>query len=385
MKKLLNLKMLNNFKFSMVELVLCLVVVIVTIVGVIGLFPVGLESNKKTIGTSFATDAGEQFLRYNASKIRTDWTWTNVFANAKPGSDESHLSWDNSSIFNAGNVQIKATSDLNEAMDNNSGFFCLQQLTDGNVDFTAVLRVWKDLETNADDNSEKVTLNVEVSWPGSVPYDSGERQKQQFSLDVFKAPEVSIANASYSSSCAVTKDHGAGYSTSVSSVLDNGDGTYTIELAVDHDGCSGSACPELSHYSVEADENTYSDVSFSGVSGTLDLGYALSDDSFGGFKVDSTSGIENGTAGTFIITYTLAGLQDQEMVAHGGGNAYSASFAVADFDYVLSCTNQGSNFTATAADDSYTVDPSTSMSSFSASGSNADYDTLTVAAPGILA
>ena len=399
MTKFLNLKKLNHFKFSMIELVLCLVVVIVSIVGVMGLFPVGLESNKKTIGTSFATDAGEQFLRYNASKIRTDWTWTNVFANAKPGSDESHLSWNSAPIFNAGNVQIKATNDLNEAEDKNTGFFCLQQLTGENVDFTAVMRVWKDRKPSVVDNSEAVTLFVEVSWPASVPYDSGDRQKQQFSLEVFKAPDVSVTNTDYNSACAVTRDHGAGYSTTISSVEDNEDTTYTIELAITHDGCSGLECPELSHFSVEANENTYSDITFSGITGTLDEGYELSDDAFGGFQVNSTSAIGNGTAGTFIIEYMLVGLQEQEMVVHAttttagddddddddddDNDAYSVTFTDADFAYVLSCTNQGSNFTSEANDDVYTL-PGGAGGSVGTLSTSSPYGTLTVPAPGVL-
>lgn len=39
------------------------------------------------------------------------------------------------------------------------------------------------------------------------------------------------------SGCGITKYHGDGYSTTINSVVDNGDGTYTIVLYVEHDGC----------------------------------------------------------------------------------------------------------------------------------------------------
>ena len=66
--------------------------------------------------------------------------------------------------------------------------------------------------------------------------------------------------------CEVTKGHGQGYTTTITSVSDNGNNSYTIVLTIEHDGCGGPQCKELSHYSVEADENTYSDVSVNIVS-----------------------------------------------------------------------------------------------------------------------
>ena len=92
-------------QFNMIELVLALVVVIIGVIGVIGLLPTGLESNVKAIGSGSAGDAAEQFLRFNASQVNNDWSWTNMFANAKPsGSDEPNSDgWQQSPIFSAGN------------------------------------------------------------------------------------------------------------------------------------------------------------------------------------------------------------------------------------------------------------------------------------------
>ena len=367
MTKFLNIKTLNHFKFSMIELVLCLVVVIVSIVGVMGLFPVGLDSNKKTMGTSFATDAGEQFLRYNASKIRTDWTWTNVFANAKPGSDESHLSWNSASIFNAGNVHIKATSDLNEAVDNNSGFFCLQQLTGENVDFTAVMRVWKDLDINAEDNSEKVTLNVEVSWPASVPYDSGDRQKQQFSLEVFKAPDVSIDAANYGT-CSLTRVHGGGFETTVAAAI-NADSTYAIQIIATYDGCTDADCQQITEYIIESDP-TYT-IDYIGGYGTTDAttSAATADaDSFDGFKLMFNDGMGgNGYNGWFKVDYTVATLQNQHILVKTANAELPVSFTEEDFEFILNCVGTedeavGDIGAGTAADDVYTTDANVTLS-----------------------
>ena len=366
MNKLLPLKSLTRFRFSMVELVLCLAVVVVSIVGVLGLFPVGLETNKQTMGASFATDAGEQFLRFNASKVKADWTWTNVFANAKPGSDESHLSWNNTALFNAGNVTIKATNDLNPAVDSNSGFFCLQQLTGDKVDFAAVLRVWKDLEVNADDNSEKATLYVEVSWPASVPYDSSDRKKLQFSLDVFNAPEVAVAAATYGA-CSLTREHGAGFATTLAAAV-NEDGTYAIQLIAVYDGCTDADCLQLTEYVVESD-STYT-IDYIGGYGTTsaDFGDASAgSDAFDGFKLSFVEGIGgDGNLEWFKLDYTVASLQDQRISAKTAAGDNIVSFTLEDFEFILDCVGtdneaEGDVGSGSAADDGYSVAANTTL------------------------
>ena len=364
MNKLLPLKSLTLFRFSMVELVLCLAVVVVSIVGVLGLFPVGLETNKQTMGTSFATDAGEQFLRFNASKVKADWTWTNVFANAKSGSDESHLSWNNTALFNAGNVTIKATNDLNPAEDNNSGFFCLQQLTDDKVDFAAVLRVWKDLDDTADDGSEKATLYVEVSWPASVPYTSSDRKKLQFSLDVFNAPEVAVAAATYGT-CSLTREHGGGFSTTVGATA-NTDGTYSIQLIATYDGCSDADCLQLIDYVVEsAPTYTIDYLDGEGTESATTSDASAGVDAFDGFKVVFADGMGgDGSAAWFKLDYTIDSLQDQRISAKTAAGDNIVDFSLEDFEYVLDCTTavaeeedegEGDTGSGDAADDGYTT------------------------------
>ena len=126
--------------------------------------------------------------------------------------------------------------------------------------------------------------------------------------------------------CEITKDHGQGYTTSITSVTDNGDNSYTIVLTVEHDGCDGPECKSLNHYSIEADEGTYSNISVVNVWGELtyggiNMGPNLGGDPFDGFRVANTSGIGNGQAGIFTITYTLTGgLQDQQTLAKTSSN-----------------------------------------------------------------
>ncbi|NWJ50325.1 MAG: chitobiase/beta-hexosaminidase C-terminal domain-containing protein [Bacteroidetes bacterium] len=58
---------------------------------------------------------------------------------------------------------------------------------------------------------------------------------------------------------------------------------------------------------------------------------------FQGFKVDNTSGIGDGLAGVFTVTYTMTALQAQQMDASAGGVDQIAAFTLADFQSVLAC------------------------------------------------
>ncbi len=146
-----------------------------------------------------------------------------------------------------------------------------------------------------------------------------------------------------SGSCEITKTNGGGFTSTIQSVVQNCNNTYTITLRVDHNGCGGPSCKELSHYSVEAAAGTYSGVSVNVLSGgmtytNIDLGPNLGSDPFKGFKVDGTKKIGGGMAGSFTLTYTLAGnLQSQRASAKAGTNGQIVTFSIADFQYVMNC------------------------------------------------
>lgn len=146
-------------------------------------------------------------------------------------------------------------------------------------------------------------------------------------------------------SCDITKTNGGGFTTTIQSVVDNCDNTYTIVLRIDHNGCGGPTCQELSHYSVQATPGTYSNVSVQRLSGgmtygSIDMGPNLESDPFQGFKIDETEGIGDGQAGSFTITYTLSGaFQNQQTSAKAGTSAQLASFTAAQFEYVMNCNN----------------------------------------------
>ncbi|MEJ2593763.1 MAG: S8 family serine peptidase [bacterium] len=144
------------------------------------------------------------------------------------------------------------------------------------------------------------------------------------------------------SSCAAPKSHGSGYSSAISSVEMNDDGTYTIVLRVRHNGCSDEDCKAINQYYVEAEPGTYSDISWTLIYGDVSYnGIVLGPEQGGwdklGFKVASINGMGNGNAGIFSVTYTLTELQDQTVMVKAGTYDLEIDFSRAEFEYVLDC------------------------------------------------
>jgi LruC domain-containing protein len=138
----------------------------------------------------------------------------------------------------------------------------------------------------------------------------------------------------------ITKSNGMGYSTTIESVVNNCNGTYTISLTLTHNGCGDPNCKSLSHLSIEALPGTYSNITKSVISGnftgTLINGPNLGSDPFSGFKFDNVSGIGGGSAGSVRIIYTISGsLQSQRVSAKAGTSGNIVTFTVSDFSYVM--------------------------------------------------
>lgn len=155
----------------------------------------------------------------------------------------------------------------------------------------------------------------------------------------------SLANNANAVVCEISKENGGGFTTTIESVVCDVD-VYIVTLRIEHDGCGGPDCKELSHYSVEAIPGTYSDISVDIREGgmtyeNIDYGPNLGSDPFDGFKIDEISGIGGGEAGVFAITYTLTELQDQQTSAKAGNNAQIAAFTQQEFVDVMECMGTG--------------------------------------------
>lgn len=135
-----------------------------------------------------------------------------------------------------------------------------------------------------------------------------------------------------------------GYTTTISQVVQNVDGSHTITLIVENDGCQG--CKKLNRYSVQASAGTYSDIEVELLSGdftyaNINLGPNLGGDPFQGFRINNTNGMGNGLAASFALTYTLSGsLQNQQVLARAGSDNLIVTLNVADFEAVRDCGSE---------------------------------------------
>lgn len=203
--------------FSILELVIALMVVVIGIVGIMGLFPVGLNSNRIAKGENNAADAADQFLRYFASEMKRNWQITNSVPISKADADaETEALWNNrdsNDIFgdvegvalyyndedNDNKFDFRIDEDTGDLSLDSSGLFKIVQKTASNiVDFEGVLRVWKSTATYKSYNAQTgewsglkpvspdagMSINVELSWPAAKPY--AQRQKSQYHLDVYR-------------------------------------------------------------------------------------------------------------------------------------------------------------------------------------------------------
>lgn len=146
--------------------------------------------------------------------------------------------------------------------------------------------------------------------------------------------------------CKITKTHGQGYATTITSVHENDDGSHTITLLVSNDGCSSPECKSLSYYSVQALPGTYSDVVVEVVSGSMtfrniDMGPYLGSEPFTGFRINRINGIGGGIAGEFLITYTLhGGLQTQKTLVKAVTNELILTFLLSEFEALVNCEEE---------------------------------------------
>lgn len=142
--------------------------------------------------------------------------------------------------------------------------------------------------------------------------------------------------------CATNVSMAQGYTTSINSVVQNANGTYTIVLRVTNNGCIG--CKKLNSLTIKAAPGTYSNVSVQQLSGaftyaSISMGPTLSQCAYTGFRINNTNGIGNGQAAAFSVTYTLTSLQNQIVDLKTSSSTLSTTFTIAQFQAVLSCLN----------------------------------------------
>ena len=254
-------------KFSLVEIMIALGIVLIAFIGIMALFPVGLQTQKKSTVESFAVDATEQFLNFNSSKIMEDVAWAAAFPMEKDTGDEAALTWSTTSLIDNPDLNIfypvNDPGNPGEVFDpavHQKGIFKLQHVSQGNLDFECIIHSWQ--------TQGSIILNVVCSYPANLP--PAARESISNSLRIVTPSTwtpYSLSNfpTSLAAICGVAKSNGGGFTTTITGCLLNADSTHTIKLTIAHDGCDTPNCREIEYFSVGAVPSTYSDVSFSGI------------------------------------------------------------------------------------------------------------------------
>ena len=204
----------RKIRFSLVEIILALTIMVIGLIGIISLFPIAMETEKKAIIQYQASDAMETFLHFSSSKIKQDWSWSNSFPmNAKYPGDDSQIVWSETDLIpESENIDIRFKindGDIPSVQFNpnthQSGVYKLEQKSKGTVEFSSILRCWQTYGS--------VVIHVENSSPPELPYQ--ERDKVEFSLRCVKATAVALRPAAAKHSDPITNSNSSANETQI--------------------------------------------------------------------------------------------------------------------------------------------------------------------------
>lgn len=185
-------------RFTLIEVVLGLGVLAFGVISLMALFPVTLRASRDSLAETYAAESADQFLQFLGGRLKSpdeDFrSWRELgqeLPTTKPGASEPTGDWDE--WFSEEDSTFSVSSD-------SFAFHRLERSTKGvgSVDFMAVCRVWRTpvLITRFDNSGwstaelssdEALGLNVEISWPATLPY--LRRHKALYHLEIFKQDE----------------------------------------------------------------------------------------------------------------------------------------------------------------------------------------------------
>ena len=198
-----------SVRFNLVEVVLGMGLIAFGLVSTIGLFPVGLTANRDAIAESLAADGADQFLHLLAARLKDPansfQNWTDFglsLPTYKPGPYEpSATAWTVWMTEPANPNPSDAWTTRYWYGGSTKEYYRMEQkvAASASVESSAIYRVWRDTVMYpqyvagvwtqvAADPDRALVLNLEVSWPSTLPYE--RRHKSLYQLEVFK-PQTS--------------------------------------------------------------------------------------------------------------------------------------------------------------------------------------------------
>ncbi len=183
-------------RFSLVEVVLALGILGVGLVQVMRLFPVGLNSVRDAAAERYAADSADHFLHQfalqlkNPSEDYANWAKFGLSLPTSKPQGQEPVQW---------TLWFSGASTSCWTGPGSCEYVKVEQRTpEADVaDFAAIYRIWRDSVSywkyedgawveEAIEDSAAMGINVEASWPATVPY--SQRQTSLYRLEMFKAP-----------------------------------------------------------------------------------------------------------------------------------------------------------------------------------------------------
>ncbi len=213
--------------FNLIEVTLSIAIIGIGMVGIMSLFPVGLDASRQSVAENYAADAADLFLSY----VMRNCNDTTVVASGKDFYDYfiyfdnntptnmtddtvgGYEFWEEASFWskpwnindddaktaeNTLTALMPDPADIYYSATNLSraagypGLFKIKQGSALVTDFEGIARVWKSQITGVYIYEQNLDitypfacrLNMELSWPAQKPY--SQRSKKSFCVEVFR-------------------------------------------------------------------------------------------------------------------------------------------------------------------------------------------------------
>ena len=190
--------------FNMIEVTLAIAIVALGMVGIVALFPVGLQSARDAVGDNYVNDSSQLFLSYvklsakkdpaTITQANIDSQWNATMVTIPTTKPDSTCSTEPTAVFTA-------TSEVPSIYTcSTSGLYRVFQGSTGVNDFKAAVRIWKtptvspvyisgawiydSPDYSTSNYLTSCAINIEFSWPIEKPY--AQRTKRFFYCEIFK-------------------------------------------------------------------------------------------------------------------------------------------------------------------------------------------------------
>ncbi len=175
----------------MVEITIAMGVIAIGFTAILGLFPIGLQSNKDAAAYNYAGEAMQSMMNYITAYSKSNW-------NVATGLDDDHADLGTYKVGDA-ITSISGATGIS-SVDNQSGVYLIERKTDMDndgvddgpndvTDFQGVAKIWRLADTdystyNKTDyktssalpstytpaSTEAIILNIELTWPANIKY-----------------------------------------------------------------------------------------------------------------------------------------------------------------------------------------------------------------------